>query len=380
MNKIIIYSTDVYCDLNLENKKLFINNMNDLISTGNIIVFTATNDNKKSLLKDIELNGETMFFINRDKLRLIIKDKSNESNYFVIVGNRDADLQMAASNKLFYIVPLWCNKFDSLPQKYGVKVDNIDKLRKVLDIIVNQNNWFYRLELDEKTTILSLTNANTFGSHTVEEIEMINGFKKFLKNGNKKYYEVLLYHFLASISNKAEFKNINDWGIFPSSGTELNADIWKFKEKARELMNGRKKEPIFIRHTKVWKSHESRVNGHDRLPCDRHFDTIILNDRYKGKLYGRTVCIFDDYSTYGTSFEAARNLLKKAGASKMFFVSLGKFHKSTPSQYYQQNFNISGDVFDRNYGYEFINGQWHSGNFDYSAVEEIERLHDIMFL
>ena len=208
---------------------------------------------------------------------------------------------------------------------------------------------------------------------------MINGFRNFLKKGDKQYYEVLLYHFLASISNKEEFRKIADWGIFPSSSVKINEDLSDFKEKARILMNGKKQEPIFIRHTATWKGHESWKHGKDRLPCDRHFDTIIIHNRYKNKLKGRVVCIFDDYLTNGTSFETARNLLINEGVAHTYFVSLGKFHKNRVEQYLKQTYALNGDVSVRGYEYRKLSEEWFEGEFNTDAIQEIENLHYIMF-
>lgn len=374
MKKIIIFSTDVYTDLSSDEKINFKNIIQKFRDKGNIIIFTSRDNRKEALLDGINVYNNNYFII-RDKLKNMIKEKLENSNYFVVVGNREADLFMAASNKLFYIVPKWCENIEGKVKNYGIKVGNLVALQKLIDIIENQNSWFYRLDLDKQTTILSLTSANTKGLHSNEELDMINGFRAYLKSGNKKYSTVLLCHFLASISNNIEFREIKDWSIMPSSGVDLNRDMILFKEKARELMNGRKKENIFIRHTATWKSHEAWKNGGDRMPCDRHFETIKLNNYYKGKLKGRTVCVFDDYLTKGTTFETARNLLKKEKVKKIFFVSLGKFGR----EYLHQNYELQGDLYNKNYKYKLINREYQQGIFNQIAVEEIENLHDIIF-
>lgn len=374
MKKIIIMSTDPYTDLSYDERLKFREVLNKLIIKGDKVVFTANRELKKELLTDINIDNKTIYFKTRDEIRIKLKEVNENKNYFIVVGNRDADLQLSASNKLFYIVPTWCNSFDQLPLKYGIKVKDIEHLYKLISIIENQQSWYYRADLDEKTTILSLTSANTRGFHSDEELEMIENFRAYLKKGDSTHQMTLLYHFLASISNNQEFRDIKDWGIMPSSGTELNSDMNLMKEKARELMNGRKKEPIFSRHTATWKSHEAWQNGFDRKPCDRHFDTIILNPYYKGKLKNRTVCIFDDYLTYGTTFEAARNILLSEKVKKIFFVSLGRFGK----QYTMQNYEIKGDTSKQGYSYELLNSKEIYGKIDKNAITEIEKLHSII--
>lgn len=374
MQKIIIISTDPYTDLNYDERGKFREILNRLIAKGDKIVFTANWNSKRELLNGIEIDNNSIYFYTRDEIRIKLKHEGASKSYFIVVGNRDADLQLAASNKLFYIVPAWCNSYDKLPIKYGIKVKNPDYLYKLISIIENQNSWYYRADIDDKTTILSLTSANTKGYHSNEELEMINNFRAYLKEGNSKHQMTLLCHFLAGISNNPEFREIKDWGIMPSSGKDLNQDMLLIKEKARELMNGRKKEPMFFRHTQTWKSHEAWQNGFDRKPCDRHFDTIILNPYYKGKLKNRTVCIFDDYLTYGTTFEAARNILLSEKVKKVFFVSLGRFG----NKYTMQKYELNGDVSKPGYKYKALGSEEIYGEIDRNAVIEIENLHKII--
>lgn len=376
MRKIIIMSTDVYTDLSVVEKRNFDRLVSVAIENGNKIIFTSRDVRKKESLTEISIDNKNIYFKTRNEVKSLIKKLEGKENYFIVVGNRDQDLFMAASNKLFFIVPKWCRNYDEKVEKYGVKVKSIKSLSKLIDIITNQQSWYYRLDLDDKTTILSLTNANTqYGTHSDEELELVEGFRSYLKEGDKKYSKVLFLHFLASISNNIEFREIKDWGIMPSSGTKLNEDMLAFKEKARELMNGRKREPIFIRHSPTWKSHESYKNGKNRFPCDRHFETIKINPVYNKKLKGRVVCIFDDYLTNGTTFETARNLLLKAGVKKMFFVSIGRFGK----KYYKQNYNIDGDVFTSSYTYTNIDSKIVYGQFNSDAISEIETLYDIIY-
>ncbi|AWZ48399.1 hypothetical protein C3495_06005 [Clostridiaceae bacterium 14S0207] len=376
MKKIIIFSTDVFTDLTEDDKVTFNKILNDITSRGDKVIFTARSNDKKKKLNGINIDNKTVYFYDRFSLKRIIKNNSGRENYFIVVGNKEADLFMAASSKLFYIVPKWCKVIQGKVNHYGVKIKSLDRLKKLIDIIKNQNSWFYRLDLDEKTTVLSLTSANTMGpGHSQEELDMIEGFKKYLKEGNKKYANVLLCHFLAGISNNPEFREIKDWSIMPSSGKALNQDMILFKEKARELMNGKKKDNIFIRHTATWKGHESRKNGGNRFPCDRHFDTIILNNKYKNKLKNRTVCVFDDYLTYGTTFETARNLLQKEGVKKIFFVSLGRFGK----KYIKQDYMLDGDIFEKGYKYDLKVKEEKDGRFDENAITEIKNLYNIIF-
>ncbi|WP_055068968.1 phosphoribosyltransferase [Clostridium massiliamazoniense] len=378
MKKVLILSSEVFTDLTIEKKREFQNFINENIKNGNKIVFTSREASKKAELNEIEFNSN-VFFIQRDTLVNMIKEvfKTKDDYYFIVIGTKDHDLYLASTNKLFFVYPNWCKEPQEKAQKYGFKVTNIRGLKLLVDIIENQQSWYFKLELDEKTTVLGLTNAGTYGRHSQEELEMIRAFRAILKDGEKNLYKVLLVHFLAAISSNNEFREIKDWGIMPSSGTELNKDMLDFKEKARILMYGKKEAPIFLRHTKTFKSHDPQNKDKDRIPCDRHFETIQINPAYKGKLKNRVVCIFDDYTTNGTTFETARNLLLKENVKKVFFVSLGKFGNG----YYQQDYKITGNTTEKNgYKYELLNRKKrHDFFIEKKAIREIESLHDLIY-
>jgi len=145
-------------------------------------------------------------------------------------------------------------------------------------------------------------------------------------------------------------------------------------------MNGRKHEAIFIRHTATKKSRsDSRDDRQKNDYCLKHFQSIRVNDKYKGKLKGRVVCVFDDYLNHGNTFEALRNLLIKCKVKKIIFVSIGKFKRNYESQYIQKSFSIEGDVYSENYTAEFNTVAQHNVTFD-NAARSLENLEQLAIL
>lgn len=150
------------------------------------------------------------------------------------------------------------------------------------------------------------------------------------------------------------------------------------KEHVRCMMNGRKHEAIFIRHTATKKSRsDSRDDRQKNDYCLKHFQSIRVNDKYKGKLKGRVVCVFDDYLTHGNTFEALRNLLIKCEVKKIIFVSIGKFKRNYESQYIQKSFSIEGDVYSEKYTAEFNTAACHEVEFDDAAQRSLENLKQL---
>lgn len=150
------------------------------------------------------------------------------------------------------------------------------------------------------------------------------------------------------------------------------------KEHVRCMMNGRKTESIFIRHTATEKSRfDSKADRQRDDYCLKHFQSIHVNDKYKGKLKGRVVCVFDDYLTHGNTYEALRNLLIKCEVKKIIFVSIGKFKCKDESHYIQKSFSIEGDVYSKKYTAKFNTTARHEVKFDDAAQRSLENLKEL---
>lgn len=189
----------------------------------------------------------------------------------------------------------------------------------------------------------------------------------------------LITFLLTAIAHDPDFREVQDWAVAPSSSTGPNEVMEGLKEYVRCMMNGRKPQPIFIRHTATTKS---RFDGPVRQQmnyCQKHFQTIRVNDdmTYKDKLRGRVVCVLDDFLTNGNTFEALRNLLVACGVGKIIFLSIGKFQSSGENCYTQKDFNIQGNVHTTNYTATFAGALYHPVFFDCNARRE---LRDLMAL
>ncbi|OJG83688.1 hypothetical protein RV14_GL000922 [Enterococcus ratti] len=297
-----------------------------------------------------EATGLEKNFYSRKKIREILSNpqKTKLLKTTIIVGSSDTDLYLAANNKLLLINPSWSYIQEEKAKKYGFSLDTPSTLIKMLKIIENQNSWYYELDLDDKSTVYALTAANNKDAQENESV-MINRFRNLLKSGDRTYFEALFFHLISGIMKSDELRQISIWGIMPSSGLALNEDMLEIKERCRYLTNVKNKNPLLTRHTAVEKSRTTEHGRRLEIGAKKHLDSIKLNPVYKGKLEGKTVCILDDYLTNGSSFEAVRNLLMKAGAEKVYFVAFGRFKRGLLGIYQKENYYIERDVYSDNY-------------------------------
>lgn len=181
-----------------------------------------------------------------------------------------------------------------------------------------------------------------------------------------------------AIAKDFTFKEVQDWAVAPSSSTNPPQIMGELKERVRYMMNGRKPEAIFIRHTETSKSRFDNRDERQRDDyCQKHFRSIRVNDAYRGKLKDRVVCVFDDYLTYGNTFEALRNLLVECKVKKIIFVSIGKFVYWNESEYIQKYFSIRGNVHTSNYTAEFNTAVPHKVKFDDGAQRSLIHLQEL---
>ena len=227
MKKIIFCNLDLlklnfdpedYQDLDLSNfnydclkdkRNLFLKFFKELSEgTDNLIYFYSRKSNLLTQAEQTfhEKGYNNFHFRNRNALTDFVMSNKNRNNYFVFIGGKNADFKLAVNTRSLYIVPTWLPLEDKA-QKYGVHVDLVIQLYKFILTLNNQNTWYSKINVDDKTTCYSLMDARYgYYAKTSEEKEMLQHFQELLKEGkSRNYYKILLYHFLAGMTNSIEF-------------------------------------------------------------------------------------------------------------------------------------------------------------------------------
>lgn len=381
-----------------EKREKFIKKVQELAEdTDNKIFFysrkTETLNGYENLMK---YNGYMNFkFKERSAIKDFVMANKDKNNYFVFIGGKNKDFELAVNTRSLFIVPTWL-PLEDRPSKYGIHVDSVQQLYKFILTLNNQNVWYSKLKIDDVSTAYSLMDARYLKyAETIEEREMIENFQRLLKeNRSQGYRRILLYHFLAGMTNIMAFDDIELFGMIPSSSCKLNEYVYDFMTEVR-LLKGKQLPKryapetspedmnLIIRHTPKEQAHIGR-NSYERtqLGAKDEFSTLFINPDYKKRIQtlrkeGRfNVCIFDDYMTYGNSFNAVRNLLESLGANKIVFVSLGLFR----NPFQKKDYAISGDVYGKNYSY-FLESEKVLDDFEINkdAKKEVAELHDIFY-
>ena len=156
-----------------------------------------------------ELGYDEFVYVSRNDAKLTLLSHIGESYKFVIVGSKDQDLFLAVNTKVLFIVPTWIPIEDKAIH-YGVHVDSAEQLNKFILSLNNQKKWYAMINIDRYTTALSLMDGRyKYRANSNNEKEMLEHFERLLKTGtSRNYYSILMYHFLAGITNSDLFDDI----------------------------------------------------------------------------------------------------------------------------------------------------------------------------
>ena len=289
-----------------------------------------------------------------------------EHEDIIILGASESDFYMSANSKYLLFTAKYAksNNRGGKIFKYGIPIETpqylIDFFRQFLPI---SHHCYYELEVDSNTYLYAINSANYYYSSDTKLVSIKRNIERFLKENNPALGRTFLNYFLMSAYNKiGDLREIDYWGVYPSSNANTwNEDLVAFKEEARKIYKTREQEEIFIRKSNARKRHQMNKRHRKDEGCNSQFNTIILNPKYKGKLKGKTVCIIDDFTTYGSSCETSRILLNKEGIKKLVFITMGKFGKEYFKQYYEIEGNVSDDyTYKRIKQYKVIDGRFYS--------------------
>lgn len=335
-----------------------------------VVLVSRNNQKYKEIIEENLPNADKIKYGQRGQLsRKVVKSNKN----IMLVGAVEEDIRIAANNKILLINPSWVENVDEKIQKYGFKLKNFNQIIQCIDILRLDNEIFYDFQVDEKTRLIAVSNANKYYA-VKNEAEMIEKYKRTLKYGNEDYRYAVYFHYLTMIIGMEEFNDVYYWMGVPSSTGSNENNIYDIVKRTRYLLNNRRSEELFIRHKPGLKSTSMSTEDRIKEGCKRHFETIHLNPKYKGKLKGKKICVLDDYFTYGASFESIRNLLIKEEVGEIILVSIGTFKKP----YYKEDFKIDGNVYQPGYKFSLNRKSIIHGKANEKSSNIINQIHDII--
>lgn len=245
----------------------------------------------------------------------------------VVLATKQVDVQMGKNGGAVLIAAEWST--DSAVKALGIRVKSPAQLIETFDLIAQWNGKWWFSGDGAKYRVRALADLSTINKNQPQTV-FAQQIKNTVKGGGARLAA------LAAVTSRSLLMDGMGtdgqvWGIFPSSAscnndTDVLSDFThRLRTTVSRVRYAERGTPLFIRHTPSPK--RSAGGSTDRTDPTDQISTLHLNPFYgtNNRLRGKNVIVIDDCTTYGVSFGVAAALLRKAGATSVTGVALGKF-------------------------------------------------------
>jgi phosphoribosylpyrophosphate synthetase len=152
--------------------------------------------------------------------------------------------------------------------------------------------------------------------------------------GSRPARDLLMIHALSSAYVEGLIRPNAFFTVYPSSAPGRMSDVLlEFLKPASCFFHGYFKRDLLLRareaqDTSRARARAAREGQPDPVDFSTQTNTVHVNVKYRRSLEGRSVVVFDDFTTTGMSLEWARNLLHAAGAREIVLLTIGKYPKA----------------------------------------------------
>lgn len=243
------------------------------------------------------------------------------------VGDDEQDWREAINSGVFPLHAKW-SKGEHAKKPIAVNMPR-DCYRFLSHFFLPDERWEYRLDVPGSGLVLrSLLHPDTRlkcdggGAFTPKDVFT---YGKPIVAGGWRAANLLMLHGISNLYTEGLIPACCWFAVYPSHAAgKLSPLLAQFLEPAATFFHGFFKPDLLIRATDAPDTSLARVNGQPVL-FTHQANTIHVNPAYKNKIGGRTVIVFDDFTTDGMGLEWARTLLTAAGAGNVICMTVGKF-------------------------------------------------------
>ncbi|MEV7581240.1 hypothetical protein [Streptomyces erythrochromogenes] len=253
-------------------------------------------------------------------------------NQLVIVGTTEWDWMTGINAGVLYIHARWASALGK--QITALTADDPADLYWLLDRhLLHEPQWIFALD-DEKRALrvrsLFQPDESFPGtSPTSFNLKTVFTYDHKVTIGDGSARDILMLHLLFSAYLDGSLPHRAWFCVYPSSTPgRVNDQLAEFLEPAKVMVGSYYKGDLLVRASKATDTSLARATGrHDTVSIATQANTVHLNPKYRSTVRGKTVIVFDDFTTEGMSLDWARNLLTKAGARQVIGVTIGKYRK-----------------------------------------------------
>ncbi|GLV85503.1 hypothetical protein Slala03_51920 [Streptomyces lavendulae subsp. lavendulae] len=253
-------------------------------------------------------------------------------NQLVIVGTTEWDWYTGIHAGVLYIHARWASalgrKIDAL------SADDPAELYWLLDrYLLHEPRWLFALDdVERRLQVRSLFQPDeTFPgtSPSSFNLKTVFTYDQTVTVGDESARDILMVHLLCSAYLDGSLPGGAWFCVYPSSSPgRVNDQLAEFLKVAKVMVGSYYKGDLLVRATQATDTSMARAaRRHDTVSIATQATTVHLNPKHRNSVRGKTVIVFDDFTTEGMSLDWARNLLSTAGAREVIGVTIGKYRK-----------------------------------------------------
>ena len=251
----------------------------------------------------------------------------NPFNVLVLAAS-PTDVQMGKNGGAILVAAGWSD--DVEVSQLGIRVNNAQEFQEVVSLTSGwPGEWWFTGDTPTYG-VRALADLSTYYQPTPQQT-FAKKLTTVVKNGGSNLNALLAITSRSILMERVGEEDPTLWGVYPSSNiTNNDSEILSdFTHRLRTTVSrvrfAKRDEPLFIRHQQSTK--RSTGHGSDRRDPLDQITSIHINPFYQfnNRLRGKHVYVIDDCTTYGISFGVATAFLRKAGATNVTGIALGKF-------------------------------------------------------
>jgi phosphoribosylpyrophosphate synthetase len=263
------------------------------------------------------------------------------NNRMAYVGDDQQDWREAVNTGTFPLHALWAKQEH---EKRPISVRTPRRLQQFLThFILPRARWQNTLDQPERgityrglmhpDSTLQNDAGGTFNLKdvfTYKNTYQVNGFTS---------HSYLLLHCLSNLYAEGRVPSGCWFTYYPGHlAGATSAMFQQFLQPASTFFHGFFHPRLLVRWRDALDSSKEKAAGR-KVPFSEQARTVKVNDDYRGRLAGKTVVVFDDFSTTGGSLDWARTLLLAAGAERVIGMTVGKY--PGPYNHHRPNFAVN---------------------------------------
>ncbi|MGW0230908.1 hypothetical protein ACWDWO_21575 [Actinopolymorpha singaporensis] len=226
---------------------------------------------------------------------------SGANNQTCLVAETPADVRIMSEHFLLQ-APRWSYSWDDSNRRFSL-----------------------RALLPASATLPSTSPSASF------KLQDIFTYNMKVRVGGENARDLLALHVLTSCHAEGLLAQNSFFCIYPGSRPgKISGQLAEYVKPSASLVHGYYRDDLLLRDvpatdTSLERVAAKRQGRQANVSIKTQTSTVRLNAKYRSQLEGRSVIVFDDFTTTGMSLEWARNLFLAAGVDHVVLLAIGKY-------------------------------------------------------